>query len=434
MGDDEALIGHGADVLGADVGAVLRGGEQRVQHLERRLEHLDEFQHALRRAVEAAGVGVGVGVVLAEVLELADVDLADERGDVLVVLVTGLGLGHADLAQLGGMQLDDRKLGDVAAELVEALDGPRRHVAHQQPLGNAVAIFEHAPHGDGIEETERAFEDRADAVVGGQHIDRAFLHEVLEPIGERGLAATHGTQQVEDLLLLLEALGRVPEEADDALDGLLEAVEVLEGGIDLERAVHENAPEARILGAVHELRLADGRDHALGGAGVQRSIAAAAIQILAQRHPVLLVALICLGIEVEDVVLRRHSSSPLRTACQIEIRPDKLGEHRFVARLFACNPVIVWPIRHADVAFHENGDSAGGKQTDCAHPRHGPGTRAGPSLRPIGWAYRCANVHQSPVLGIDGIPDDPRARLPQNSRFADFVRSRWTPAPAMSRG
>ena len=189
VGDDQALIGHGADVLGADVGAVLRGGEQRVQHLERRLEHLDELEKALRRAVEAARVGVGVGVVLAEVLELADVDLADQRRDVLVVLVARLGLGHADLAQLGGVQLDDRELGDVAAELVEPLHRPRRHVAEQQALRDAVALLQRRAHGDGIEQPERALEDRADAVVGGQHVDRALLHQVLEALGQRGLAA-----------------------------------------------------------------------------------------------------------------------------------------------------------------------------------------------------------------------------------------------------
>jgi hypothetical protein len=55
-----------------------------------------------------------------------------------------------------------------------------------------------------------------------------------------------------------------------------------------------------------------------------------------------------------------------------------------VARLFACNPVIVWPIRHADVAFHENGDSAGGKQIiapTLAPDRVGERVQ---SLRPIG--------------------------------------------------
>src|SRR4029453_17725629 len=93
-------------------------------------------------------------------------------------------------------------------------------------------------------------------------------------------------------------------------------------------------------------------------------------------HSVLFVALVCLSIEVEDVVLR-HSSSPLRTACCVKIRPDKLGEHRIVGGLFSCNPVIVWPIPHADVAFHENGDSASGKQTDCAHRHPGRGTVVG---------------------------------------------------------
>ena len=84
-----------ADVLGADVVAFLRRRQQRMQHLDRRLEHLDEFEDALIGAVEAAGIAVGVGIVLGVGLELADVDLADQRGDVLVVFVTGLGLGDA---------------------------------------------------------------------------------------------------------------------------------------------------------------------------------------------------------------------------------------------------------------------------------------------------------------------------------------------------
>ena len=96
------LNGIDADILGADIVAFLRRGEQRMQHLDRRLEHLDEFEHALVGAVEAAGIGVGVGIVLREKLQLADVDLADERGDVLVVLVAGLRLGNRDLAQPRG--------------------------------------------------------------------------------------------------------------------------------------------------------------------------------------------------------------------------------------------------------------------------------------------------------------------------------------------
>ena len=93
------LKGNGADILRADVVALLRRGQQGMQHLDRRLEHLDEFEDALVGAVEAAGIAVGVGIVLGERLQLADVDLADQRRDVLVVLVAGLGLGDADLPQ-----------------------------------------------------------------------------------------------------------------------------------------------------------------------------------------------------------------------------------------------------------------------------------------------------------------------------------------------
>ena len=54
MGEHHALIGHGANVLGAAIIAFLCRRQQGMQHLDRRLEHLDEFQHALRRAIEAA--------------------------------------------------------------------------------------------------------------------------------------------------------------------------------------------------------------------------------------------------------------------------------------------------------------------------------------------------------------------------------------------
>jgi hypothetical protein len=41
-----------------------------MQHLDRRLEHFDEFKHALIGAVEAAGIGIGVGIVLAKISSL----------------------------------------------------------------------------------------------------------------------------------------------------------------------------------------------------------------------------------------------------------------------------------------------------------------------------------------------------------------------------
>ena len=93
--EDDAVERDRADAFGAVVVAFLRCRQQRVQHLDRRLEHFDEFHQALVGQAQAAGEAVGVGIVLRESLELADVHLADQRGDVLVVLVAGLGLGDA---------------------------------------------------------------------------------------------------------------------------------------------------------------------------------------------------------------------------------------------------------------------------------------------------------------------------------------------------
>ena len=120
----DAGEGDRTDILGADVVAFLRRGQQRMQHLDRRLEHLDEFEHALVGAVEAAGIAVGVGIVLGVGLQLADIDLADQRGDVLVVLIAGLGLGDRDLPQPRRLDLGDAELRDVSAECFQPLVAP----------------------------------------------------------------------------------------------------------------------------------------------------------------------------------------------------------------------------------------------------------------------------------------------------------------------
>jgi hypothetical protein len=125
MGHDHAGKRDGPDVFRADVIALLRRGEQRVEHLDRRLEHLDKFENALVRAVEPARIAVGVGIVLREHLELADIDLADQRGDVLVVFVARFGLRDRDLAHARRHQPDHLEFRDVAAELVEPLAAPR---------------------------------------------------------------------------------------------------------------------------------------------------------------------------------------------------------------------------------------------------------------------------------------------------------------------
>ena len=62
--EDDAVERDRAEALGTLVVALLGRGQQRVEHLDRRLEHLDELEQALIRAAQAARVAVGVGVVL----------------------------------------------------------------------------------------------------------------------------------------------------------------------------------------------------------------------------------------------------------------------------------------------------------------------------------------------------------------------------------
>ena len=117
---------------------VLRRGQERVQHLDRRLEHFDEFKNALVCAVQAARIGVGVRIVLREELEAADIHLADQRRDVLVVFVARLGLCDADLAQARRHDLRDAEFRDVAAEFIEPLQAPGAHQTGEAAARNAV--------------------------------------------------------------------------------------------------------------------------------------------------------------------------------------------------------------------------------------------------------------------------------------------------------
>ena len=86
-----------------------------------------------------------------------------------------------------------------------------------------------------------------------EHVDRAFLHQLLQPFGERRFAAADRPEQIEDLLALLQALRGVTEIADDALDGLFEAVELLERRVDLDGAVHEDPAEPLVGRRVDDL-------------------------------------------------------------------------------------------------------------------------------------------------------------------------------------
>ena len=281
---DDAVERDRADILGPDIVAFLRRRQKRVQHLDRRLEHLDEFEHALVGAVQAARIGVGVWVILREQLKPADVHLADQRGHVLVVFVARLGFGNRDLAQARWRELGHAELGDVAAELIKPLQAPRAHHPGQAALRNAIFLLDPVAHDFGIEQAERAFEDRAKVVARLQHVDGIDFHERLDALGERGFAAADRPEQIQDLLALLQALRALPEEGDDPLDRFLHAVELGEGGIHPDRAVHEYAAAAGILRGVHHLRLADGGQQPLVRRGIHERVRLAPVQELGNRH------------------------------------------------------------------------------------------------------------------------------------------------------
>src|SRR6185437_2701127 len=210
------------------------------------------------------GERVGVGIVLAEMFELADIDLADERGDVLVVFIARLGLGDGVLAQLGGENLRDFELRDVASEFVQSFYRPGTHHATDAVALDPIALGKQITELDGAEETQRALEYRADRVARLEHVDWIFFHHILEPLGKRRLAATDRAEEIKNLPLLLETLGGVLEVAHNALDRVFHPIEAVESAIGLDRAVGEKAGEARILRGVDQLGLTDRGDHALG--------------------------------------------------------------------------------------------------------------------------------------------------------------------------
>ena len=139
---DHAVEGYSPQPLGAVVVALLGRGEQRVQYLDRCLEHLDKFHQPLVGAAQGTGIAVGVRIVLRKLLELANIDLADQRRNILIVLVAGLGFGNRRLLQDRGVELDHPELADVAIELMQALDCPGRHDAVDIAPGDAVILFE----------------------------------------------------------------------------------------------------------------------------------------------------------------------------------------------------------------------------------------------------------------------------------------------------
>ena len=78
MREHRALIRHGAESFRALEIAFLGRRQQRVQHLDGRLEHFDELEQPLGREAQAARVAIGIRVVLTQLAQLTHVDLADQ--------------------------------------------------------------------------------------------------------------------------------------------------------------------------------------------------------------------------------------------------------------------------------------------------------------------------------------------------------------------
>ena len=76
----------------------------------------------------------------------------------------------------------------------------------------------------------------------------------------------------------------MPEEADDSLDRLLHAVEVGELGVNLDRAVHEDTAEARLLARIDHYRLADCAQHPFGCARIVGRIVGAFAEVILKRE------------------------------------------------------------------------------------------------------------------------------------------------------
>jgi hypothetical protein len=100
----------------------------------------------------------------------------------------------------------------------------------------------------------------------------------------------------------------VAEEPDDPLDRLFHAVEVVEGGVHLNRAVHEDAAKARVLRRIHNLGLTNGGQNSLGSRGVDQRIFLARFKVLEEGHLNFFATLIVLRVAGKQVVGRGHRS------------------------------------------------------------------------------------------------------------------------------
>lgn len=136
----------------------------------------------------------------------------------------------------------DHEFGNGVAKFTQPFDGPGKNPAGELAPWNVVFVLQQIAHMLAIVQPKWRLIQRADLILGLADVIRLLFHQHLEMIREGRFAAAAGAKQVKDLLAFLEALGSVPEEADDPFDRLFHAIEVFEGGVPLDRAVQKHAP------------------------------------------------------------------------------------------------------------------------------------------------------------------------------------------------
>jgi hypothetical protein len=109
--------------------------------------------------------------------------LPTRRADVLVVLVARLGLADAHLLEDAGVALDHLELADVAAELLQPLDGPGAEDAVEVAARDAVFLLEDGAVLGRVEQAQRRLVHRR-ALDG---VEGHLLHQLLQPLGDAEL-------------------------------------------------------------------------------------------------------------------------------------------------------------------------------------------------------------------------------------------------------
>ena len=97
------------------------------------------------------------------------------------------------------------------------------------------------------------------------------------------------------------------EEPDDPFDRVLHAEEIVgESRIDLDRAVHEDPAQARILRSIDHDRFADRLQQPLGGPGIKCRVVRAGAQVILEAVFYLAAVFIGLRVKSEDAIVESH--------------------------------------------------------------------------------------------------------------------------------